>query len=345
MSFSGSFSLDLVIIFVLLMALTAGIGQIAWGSYKHGQAFSRPPGKPPRDHLRLWQQLLKWQVVPPSYIAPPELEEFACARDFIQSSAIIGGGLAIVLASLGSTAISLAATGSLLNLLAGTGYFFGTTLLFASLIGSSLGYGYGVWQLRRLTARTIAYGDLHPRKLADYRSALLPWIAGALIVYAFLIPLLLTSFLGARISLSPFTSSLDAPTWILEAIPAAMLVALVAGEVVMTHIAKLPRLLLLSNPQTAQRADSLLRALTIGSLQGLELGAIGYLGVAQGAILQQYFGRLSVTPQGWAPYALLYTPALVFPWAVGLIGLLLPALAGRLGGKISGWPWQPMRVP
>src|SRR5579862_7972243 len=253
----GSFD-DLFITSLLLMALAAGSGQMLWGTYKHRRAFSRPLGKPRSDQLRLWQQLIKWQVVPLSYAVPAELEEFACARDFIQSSALIGGGVGIVLATIGSAAISLAATGSLLSLLAGSVYFFGATLLFAGLIGSSLGYAFGTWQLRSLTRRKIAYGDLKPRRLADYRSSLFPWMAGALIIYTLLIPLPLVPSLGGQIQLSPLVE-LDAPTWILETIPAAMLLTLVTGEIVMARIARLPRLLLIANPQTAQRADNLLR--------------------------------------------------------------------------------------
>jgi hypothetical protein len=344
MSFSFSFSVDPGAI-LLLMALAAGIGQLIWGSYKHRQAFSRPPGKPRSDQLRLWQQLLTWQVVPPSATVPTELEEFAGARDFIQSAGVSGSGLATVLAAIGSAALSLAATGSLLSLFVGTGFFFGALLLFASVIGYSLGYGYGVWHLHRLPANRVAYADLKPRKLADYRSALFPWLAGVLIAYTFLIPLLVVPALGAQIPLSPLTRALDAPTWILETIPVAMLVTLVTGEVVLRRIAQLPRLLLIATPHTAQRADTLLRVLTIGQMQGWVLTVIGYLGVAQGFILQQFLGQLSVIPQGWAPYAILFTPALVFPWVVGLIGQSLPMLSGRIGGTISGWPWRPRRIP
>ncbi len=339
----GPFSFDPFITMLLLAALAIGIGQILLGSAKHSQAFSRPPGKPRNDQLKLWQQLLKWQVAPPGYAVPAELEEFACARDFIQSSAKIGGGFVIGLAAIGSAAISLATTRSLLSLWAGNGYIFGATFLFASLMGYSLGYVYGVWQLRRLTARKIAYGDLKPRRLADYRSALFPWIAGALTVYTLLIPLLLAPALGTEIPLSPF-GGMDAPTWTLEVIPAAILLVLIAGEVVMARIARLPRLLLIANPQIAQRADNLLRAMTIGQVQGFVFAVIGYLSVAQGFILQQFFRQIT-TPQGWRPYGILFTLELVFPWMVGLAGLTLPMLAGSIGGKITGWPWQPVRVP
>ena len=347
MSFSASWEdLDLFTAIFLLAMLAADLGLVIWGIHKHSQAFSRPPGKPRFDQLRLWNQLVKWQVVPPSYTPPAELEEFARSRDFIQSAAAIGSGLAIAIAMIGSAALSVAATGSLLSILAVAGYFFGALLLFASLMGYSLGYAYGVWQLHRLTTKKIAYGDLKPRRLADYRSVFFPWIAVILIVYTILVPLLLMSYLGSRIPLSPLSNSpLEAPTWILEAIPAAMLLALVTGEVIMARLARLPRLLLIANPQTAQRADNLLRAMSIGQLQGLTLAAIGYLGVAQGFILQQFFGQLGVTSHGWNTGALIFAPELVFPFAIGLAGNLLPMLAGRVGGSISGWPWRPVPIP
>lgn len=344
-SISFSVDPDLLITVFWLTLLAVGIGQVIWGSYRHNQAFSRPSGKQRNDHLRLWQQLLKWQVVSPSYTAPAELEEFACARDFIQSAAIIGSGVAIVLASIGG-GISLAATGSLLGLLAGTGYFFSATLLFASLIGYSLGYGYGVWQLRNLTARKVAYGDLQPRRLADYRSALFPWIAGMLIVYAILVPLLLAPYLGAQIPLSPFgIRSLDAPTWALEVIPAAMLLTLVTGEIVMARIARLPRLLLTPNPQTAQRADNLLRAMTIGMLQGFVFIVIGFLAFVYGNIVVEYFWQVGFWHIDSRPLSPFPDLESFFGGVIGLIGFLLPALTGRIGGKISGWPWRPVRNP
>jgi hypothetical protein len=228
-----------------------------------------------------------------------------------------------------------------MSLLAGNAYVLGAIFLFASLIGHSLGYGYGVWQLHNLTARKITYGDLQPRRLADYRSALFPWIAGALIIYTLLISLPLTPSLGGQIQLSPLVD-LNASTWILETIPVAMLLALVTGEIVMVRIAKLPRLLLIANPQTAQRADNLLRAMTIGQLQGLTFAAIGYLGVAQGFILQIFLSQQHITSQDWG---ILFIAEFVVPWAVGMVGFSLQMLAGRIGGKISGWPWQPVRNP
>ena len=252
----------------------------------------------------------------------------------------------MALTALGAAALSLATTGSLLILFAGDVYFFGALLLFIGVLGRSLGYAYGVWQLHRLTTSKIAYGDLKPRRLADYRSALFPWIAGIFIVYTILNPLLLMPYLGSRIPLSPFgILSLDAPTWVLEVIPAAMLLALVTGEAVMARLARLPRLLLIANPQTAQRADNLLRAMAIGQIQGLVLAAIGYLGVAQGFILLQIIEQVSVTSQGWNTGALLFLSEFVFPFIVGIVGFSLPMLAGRIGGSISGWPWRPVPIP
>jgi hypothetical protein len=348
MSYTFSFYIDpdLLITVSLLMFLALGIAAIALGSYLRSQAFSRPPGKPRRGDAQRWQQLLKWQVIQPGYHDPALLDEFSRSHRFIQSAALIGAGLALVLAVIGSAIISVGATGTLLNLSAGNGSFLSASLFFVFLIGFSLGYVSGVWQLRSLTARRVAYGDLKPRRLSDYRSVLFPCIAGAPIIGAILIPLLFVPAVGAQIPLSFLGgSSVEVPGWVLQAIAAAMLLTLVTGEIVMARVAKLPRLLLTSNPQTAQRADNLLRAMTISTVQGLELAVIGYLGIAQWNMIVQYFWQVGFWHIGTRPDSSFLDLLFFFAFAAELIGLGLPCLASRIGGHISRWPWQPMRTP
>lgn len=330
----------------LLLFLAGGVILILWGSRKHHLAFSGAPGTPRRGDQQHWQHLLTWQVIHPGDQDPAVLEEFSRSSDFLHSSGIIGGGSAVVLTVLGSAIISLLTTGTLLSLSAGNGYLLTATILFLLLLGYSLGYVLGVWQLRRLTAGRIAYGDLQQRKLSDYRSVWFPWIASILLACATLIPLALLPHLTAQISLKLLGGQvIEVSVWVLEAIPAAMLLTLVTGEVVMARIARLPRLLLTSNPHTAQRADNLLRAMTVGRVLGNELAAIGSLGVAQWIIMGAYVGPTLTSPGGWPSAALLFAAAFLFAGAVALGGLSLPVLVGRIGGKISGWPWQPVRTP
>jgi hypothetical protein len=250
MSYSIYFSDDLVIAIVLLVFLAGGIALTAWGSYMHSRAFSKPPSKSRRGDWQRWHQLLKWQVIYPGYNDPAILDEFSRSQMFIQSAAAIGGGIAIVLTIILGAVISLAATGTMVGLTAGNGMLLTAVFVFAFLIGFSLGYGYGVWELRSLTARRVAYGDLQQRKLSDYRSVLFPCIAGALVIGAILMPLLLIPSLETQMPLSLIGgSSVEVPGWVLEAIAATMLLTLVTSEVVMGRIARLPRLLLTSNPQ------------------------------------------------------------------------------------------------
>ncbi len=337
---------SLIITVELFVCLAGGIGLIVRGSYMRSQAFSRPSGTRRRGDIKLWQQLLTWQVVNADNNGPTLLEEFSHSRDFIQSSAVIGAGIAIVLAIVGSAAISLATTGTVLSLLAGLGFLLTAGLFFICLVGYSIGYIYGVERLRSLTARRLAYADLQQRRLSDYRSVVFPWVAGILIACAILMPLLLAPYLWPKVSLMSMAEpSVEVPAWVLEAIPAAMLLTLVTGETVAARIARLPRLLLTSNPQTAQRADNLLGAMTIGTLQGFELAVMGYLAFAQWFIIVGHLGQIGTSPESWRPSAIFLVPEALFAWAVGLVGIVLRSLAGRIGGKISGWPWQPVRIP
>jgi hypothetical protein len=221
-----------------------------------------------------------------------------------------------------------------------------TVFFLSCLLGYGLGYLFGVWRLRRLTARGITYADLQPRTLSDYRSRIFPWIAGILISGVVLITLWLSPHLGSQVPLKLVSGTpVEVFVWILWAVPAAMLLTLLLGEFVMAHIAGRARLLLTSQPPTAQRADNLLRALTIGTIQGFELVVLGSLGVIQNTLIRSTLWQDGFWHLGSQPYSSVLDLGFWCATAVLLLGFLLPILAGRMGGTISGWPWRPVRNP
>jgi hypothetical protein len=327
--------------------LIGGFWVIVWGSYRYNRAFSRPPGKLQPGQGQRWRQLLIWQIVDSASSDPAVLEEFSRSQDFIRSSALIGVGLVLLVVTIGSAAFALAATGTLVSLSAEEWLFFDSILLFGCLIGYSLGYVFGVWRLRLRTAGEVTYADLQQRTLADYRSPVFFWIALILSVWAMLLPLVLAPHLGPQVPLQIQGGRVivEIPIWVVEAIPVIMLLTLFIGEVVLRRIARLPRLLLTSSPQTAQRADNLLRALTIGTLQGFELAMIGVLGYAQGNLIVDYFWQVGFWKLNSRPFSFLLDPESLFAIAVALLGFFLHKWIGRLGGRLSGWPWHPMRIP
>ena len=342
---SAPFALLFPLVPVVLF-LGLGIFAIVFGCYLRYH-----PGRFWRGES--WKQLLKWQVVTPATAHPLLLEEFVRSRDFILSSAIIGVGLALVLVLSSGVILALSiagiATGTLLVEI--LRQFLGPAVYLSYLLGYGLGTVYGVWRLRRLTARGATYGDLQPRTLADYRSAVFPWSAALLIVGVVLITLLMEPHLGPEVPLDLAAMSTDmtqsaAPVWLLWALPAVMLLTLIMGEVLLGQIARLPRLVITSQPSAAQRADNLLRALTIGTIQGLELQAIGCVGTVHAMLMSAslwHSGFWQLDTQ--RPLNPLTDTGYWFAVIVLVFGILLPACAGRIGGRIAGWPWRPAQIP
>jgi hypothetical protein len=331
----------LVLLLPVLLLLGTGIAAIAFGCYLHFR-----PGTLWRGQS--WQQLLKWRVVTPDTANPGLLEEFARSRDIILSSAMIGMGLALVIVVCSGVALVWTApwTASGTFVVDIVRQFLAPALFLSYLLGNGLGYLYGVWRLRRLTARGATYGDLQPRELSDYRSVVFPLCAAILIVGVALITLITGPHLRAGVPLflgDGMTRSV-APAWLLWVLPGAMLLTLSVGEILLGQIARFPRLLLTRHPLTAQRADNLLRALTIGTVQGHELTVIGSLGVVHGILMSNSLWHSGFWQLGSRPWSPLLDTWYWFAAFVAMAGLLLPACAGRIGGRITGWPWRPAQV-
>ena len=110
-----------------------------------------------------------------------------------------------------------------------------------------------------------------------------------------------------------------------------MVLTVVTGEALLRHVVHQPRVLLVADPLTAQRADDLLRALTITLIQGSVLVILGGLGQAQWALLDLPPGAL---PGDLSAVAFLTSYPLL------MLGLVTFGLRGRLGGTVTGWAWS-----
>ncbi|MGO8949126.1 MAG: hypothetical protein ACLQUY_16070 [Ktedonobacterales bacterium] len=325
-------------LFPMLLMLCAGIGAIVFGSYVHNH-----PGKLNRGRKYMQQMLLTWQVEQPGASDPAVLEEFIRSQDFIQSSAIIGVGLAAILTVSGTEILLWTLTGSWDE---GVTWLFMPALFLTYLLGYGSGYLYGVWHLRQQGARGVTYADLQPRGLADYRSRVFPLAASALIAGVTLLTILVSAHLGPQVPIELVGgATLQISRWIFWAVPAAMLLTLLIAERIMAYIADIPRLFVTSQPQTSQQADNLLRALTIGTLQGYELIVIAGFAEAQilfmmSSLFQSGFWHM--TP---GPYSAFLNLEFGFALVVVTLGFIVQMLYGRLGGRISGWPWRRMPTP
>lgn len=336
-----SLLIGVVFLLPVLLLLGSGIAAVAFGWYLlyHPGAFG---------WRNSWRQLLKWEVVTPDAAYPDLLEEFSRSRDIILSSAMIGLGLAVVLFVCGGLALVWIApsTASGTFVVDMIRQLFLPALFLSFLAGYGLGYLYGVWRLRRLTAREPTYGDLQPRTLSDYRSVVFPLIAAVLTMGVALITLIIWPHLeaGVPLDLGDGITRSVAPAWFLWTLPAAMLLTLIVGEILLGQIARLPRLLLTHQPASAQRADNLLRALAIGALQGYELNVIGSFGIVHGLLISMGLWHSGFWRLGVRPLSPVLDTWYWFAAIVVIAGFLLPACAGRIGGRIAGWPWRPARV-
>jgi hypothetical protein len=269
----------------------------------------------------------------------PVVEDVIRCWNRIASAGVIGLGIAVALGAAGSGALALRATGALLGLSALGGYPLLVAVYLGALGGMALGTGLGVVRVRRAARRQVAYGDLRQRQLADYRSPLLRWLLPASIACQVIVTALVASTLGARLKIQLVDGSqiAIAPSfWTLAVLPALSLLVFVLGEVLLTYLATLPRLLLTRNPQLAQPADNMVRARTICTAQGLVLLVVAALSQAQWYLLLH-----NVTPTLPVLDGILLGDALL-AFALFAGGLLAFNSRGRLGGRLTGWPWRPL---
>jgi energy-converting hydrogenase Eha subunit C len=196
------------------------------------------------------------------------------------------------------------------------------------LVGGPIGYGLGVARIRRSTAGGAAYADLRPRRPRDYVSPLVRWLGAAPALALCLLTVLVVAH-RAR----PLDQLAQ-----LALLLAGMVTTLVVAELLLAHVVAVPRLVVTADPDVSRRADDMLRSHFVVSVESGALLGVGGLGIFAVA-------QLGVLASGWLPDAVLFAILVGYVAFVNL-SLFLWLSWGRLGGRITGWPWsRPIGVP
>jgi hypothetical protein len=283
---------------------------------KGSREFYRSYGAYWRNHL------LNWHVVDQQGDASAVLKEVITSWEVIHAPQRIATGITMVLYALSYSLLLFLSKGAILE---------NTRLLFALWVvfwmglvaGGSLGYALGFKHARQEVHRKVTYADLRQRYLSDYRSSGFRWLLGLFVVLNVILLLVLPFLLGPR---SPAYS--DAWEEVI-----IVFVLFILGEVFMTGITLMPRLVVTTDPTVAQRADDLLRALVIGEIHSKVLQGIGFLLFVQWFLLYRWL--LS------SPVFVAIQIIITVPWLLCFIPTGLRTRdKGRLGGRITGWPWS-----
>ena len=204
------------------------------------------------------------------------------------------------------------------------------------MLGMGAGFAVGMMRTRNRMRHTVKYADAQARRISDYRSPLLPWLFLLSFGFSIVMTVIIAPHAGALLHIpspdSPFALANNPFT--LSIVPVMMLILFCVLEFLLRRIVALPRSPIAPAPEKARRADDMMRATTIGSLQYIELLAIAALMSLQQNLLfaglslpliRHYLGFLSGS--FWL-FALMQ-----------LLGFVVILSRGRLGGRYTGWPW------
>ncbi len=279
-------------------------------------------------------QLMLWGVLHPG--DPTANDVYAVVRAAItrvQSYPLFGIGITLGLFGLGYLGVGIV-SGRLVPpdvFLGGPGG--AQALLFLLLVlGFIGGHLVGLRQSSIRRRPGVSYGDLRRRRLRDYRSPLFLYFSGLIVVLHSAAALVVALHLAGTLPLAQGLAYSALPLGALTLVlcPAALLVTMLSGELLLSHVVHEPRVLLVADPATAQRADDLLRGLSLTLIQGSVLVIIAGLGQLQWRVLNGYLGALSEP---------LSVVAFCASYPLFLLGLATFGLRGRLGGTVTGWAW------
>jgi len=236
----------------------------------------------------------------------------------VNSTIMVAVGAAVALAGIGQVLATLLRAADLVT---PSREPFGTSqfaLLYPAVVaGTGVGYLLAVRLGRRWHGGGPRYGDLHRRRLADYRKLGWRWLAAALAV----VPIGLTLASGAAWS-----------TRLAFVVPAEMVLAVSLAELLMVAAARAPRLVVAAEPVVARRCDDLVRADVIWRLQIVQLMSVTFGCLYQSEVIGSLAGVNGVAAR------LLPVVGVVAALAVAVVGFC----DGRLGGRVTGWSGRPM---
>ena len=327
------------IIVAIGLFLLLGLGIIGYSVYIRLRGL---PGSPEQ-----WRKdLIRWRVLGPNTL-PQTLADVKRCRDYLMSMAILASGICLVLAMVG-WAIALVATDTSAadSTNQNNGSFFLASVLLSFGIGLGIGAVFAAWRLRNATERGVTYADLRQRRLSDYRSNAFRWLSVALIAWTFGVLVFFAPHVGSTLQIDLIYTVVSVPNtvWGLSIVPGVMLAVFALIEMVLFRIVSFSRLLVTSDPTVSQHADDMLRATVIGSVQYCELVALGQLAALPFYMFSRLLWASHYYQISHLPYDGLLAVSLFMPVAMQLLGLGIILGRGRLGGKLSGWPWQTKQV-
>lgn len=307
-----------------------GIGVVIWGiSSLRRREFTKRA-----QHVR-WSKLLDaWKLSLPESERSLAVQDIQRGWNTLISWALIGLGVAMTLVGLLRILQVLLTTGSHLS---------ATTLieqpaleieLVSVLIGYSIGYLAGLWQLRKRSFDRLAYADLRPKRLTDYHSLAMQSIPIGTIIYNCILLLVSMPYWREHIVIDMINGTqMVLPGWITWIVPCLGIVLIVIAERFLWLVATFPRLLINLNLPLAARVDDMLRSLVSTSILALEYGMIGMLNYTLASFL-----ALNARTPDYVWYMLLVS--LLLPYVLVLVGMMLGVFKGRIGGKLNGWAWH-----
>lgn len=219
---------------------------------------------------------------------------------------------------------SVGSPGDLGALLAYTDFL--NALMFSlPMIGCFTGFGIGVvaGAFKMVPSeQRVAATERQPRNVRDYRSSWLLWPLA--ILFSAALALTLSAGIGAPVRLALVVTRLGT-------IPLLALALILLSEYLISRLTRLPPLQLSADPALAERANRLLFPRLMQMLFGLEYGVVGMMAVMQSVLISP-----DVFPErAWyigVAWGLAVLCCLLWLWIV--------LSHGRLGGRLTGWPWN-----
>jgi len=346
-AFSGAITITIdqgLYALVMLLALgVCGLVAIALGAAANIWPESRWFA---RGRQRFARELAPWiGGVPANAAAIAQIDRLATQFAALNGWTLIGTGVGIIVWTLGVATFALLTTGTLASLVA-NGAFLIFAISFACIaLGLILGFGVGTWRARRRLASRPrpSYGDLRRRRPTDYRARIVG--VGPYLIAAYTgVMCLLLGMRGPRLTVTIYgvTWAWSAPL-VLGALALLALVIPLATTAFVRWVAMSPRALVDDDALAARGADDFRRALTIGiiSAYAWQASAWALMGVATitAQNIQVAEGSALTSPQA-ALLSGMWNVAFLVAGAAYIVGAILMALRGRLGGRVTHW-WRP----
>lgn len=208
-----------------------------------------------------------------------------------------------------------------------------TGLYLFYIVNNGFRYLHGINRLRQEVRPRMTLGTLRRRSMVDYRSLFFPLLIGITVLTAIVVVFITIPDLTIHLNINQQL----AIAFLLALFAAGFGIVIAFSEIVIQQIVAYPRLFIDVDPTQAMQIDDMFRAKAIGAMQMLEIlgvGLVALLGLSgiQSMIRIQSSGN-----------AALFVQDGIIGIGIILIAQIVSAgyiMAGKLGGTISGWPWQ-----